>query len=430
MLRRHKYAFCSLPPALLCPTLSATALLRLRRQAASSTATPADTNAAVLKALDKMSASFATLEAKVTGLSSEMNERFAKVTTEISGLRTEMSAEISGLRTEMNNRFATLEGKLDILAAVASPSTIPLGKRPHVFCARDPVKAFLYGADSTWTLLTMQDADGKWAYYAVGCAHCALFYTMPQTNNTRFVQLPQSVVDCGVISVGLLCNNQRYVYPMPTDLDFVAVKLERAPHGCLDIPNYGFEWPKNGSHNKIADPAPIISLAGFTNAGVVNGDGHPLYHGAAGAQYLVFFEGRGEPGHSGALMLGRRPEGTDALGVYCGIELEQPGSKSMLPRGRIAPLPPFAAIKWFDVISNSTGADELSQHNVNYVAARQTVVEQVSLSIAAHSAAATLTHHPQASWPGVLIESDAANVQDAAVRAYMGSADIGSGRCG
>ena len=405
MFRRHKYAFCSLPPALLCPTLSATALLRLRRQAASSTATPADTNAAVLKALDKMSASFATLEAKVT-------------------------TEISSLRTEINDRFATLEGKLDILAAVASPSTIPLGKRPHVFCARDPVKAFLYGADSTWTLLTMQDADGKWAYYAVGCAHCALFYTMPQTNNTRFVQLPQSVVDCGVISVGLLCNNQRYVYPMPTDLDFVAVKLERAPHGCLDIPNYGFEWPKNGSHNKIADPAPIISLAGFTNAGVVNGDGHPLYHGAAGAQYLVFFEGRGEPGHSGALMLGRRPEGTDALGVYCGIELEQPGTKSMLPRGRIAPLPPFAAIKWFDVISNSTGADELSQHKVEYAAAQTKIVEHVNVSIAAHSAAATLTHHPQASWPGVLIESDAANVQDAAVRAYMGSADIGSGRCG
>ena len=265
--------------------------------------------------------------------------------------------------------------------------------KPAVAAAAHVAEAVIDGAVATWTYVSRKEK-----VYALGCAHCALYYGT-RCGMKSFVSLPKSVVDCKALSIGFL-NPGTFSNPLPTWQDFVAVEVEKAPEG-LNPTAWGTPISAAREFFCIAGRATSGNVTGegrfvVTNEGEASTEGTERKHG-------MFVETGGEPGHSGTLLFGFDGGEPTPLGLYCGIGQEK---HAMRPRGRVALFPPFTEISWL-AVKNPNVSTEIEVTDSKSVRKCRWVAEETEL-IDGTSA-----------WPGVFVDKQFS---------YVGSFDVGSCR--
>ncbi len=148
----------------------------------------------------------------VKQLGSMMDSKLADLRNDVANV-SERLTSVEATLTDLKENVDGLKENVDGLKHVTSATYVP--NSPYVFPCRDPARAVRHGDSATWSCVR---ANGR--IYAIGCCHCALFY---RTNGRHaFVNLPQSVVECGVKHV--LFTRADLSNPLRTCDDFVAVR--------------------------------------------------------------------------------------------------------------------------------------------------------------------------------------------------------------
>ena len=186
------------------------------------------------------------------------------------------------------------------------------------FVVSDEEDAMLSGASATFTYV---HDGGK--YYAIGAAHCALYYPPPfgrrvaGKNTLRFVCLPPCIS-----KIAKRVLTAEHVSGVRST-DFVAVELACKPPLGKEPP----QWPVPFSESSHGGH----SVYGWSNSGHLGG--HALVFDSA-SKTLSFIKERGEAGQSGTLMYSSHTH--EPLGVYFGVRSSRTNLK---PRGQIVSLP-------------------------------------------------------------------------------------------
>ena len=228
-----------------------------------------------------------------------------KMENGFSSLRTELRTEVNSLRTAVNSLIE------------ATPNSFASRYQDFVVQSPNPKHDLVHGATATWTFIL----HGR-NWYAVGAAHCALFYKREVRNNLTFVQLPMGIISAVVVEV--LFPKQLTCRSTASDwrYDVAVVRLKHAPSVTSASP--APHWPIAASHRSFS------SVGGWATSGPVVG-GYSWFDEQEGV--YTFLETHGEPGHSGTLMC--NPRG-DPIGVYWGVRKAQ---RERRYRGVCVPLP-------------------------------------------------------------------------------------------
>jgi hypothetical protein len=315
--------------------------------------------------------------------------QFEALTASIKDLRDTTQASIQQLQQTtgaLQQSVGALQQTVGALVGCNPAAALNLCK-PAVAACVDATSAVVDGATATWTFVSR---NGR--FYALGCAHCALYYGT-RGGDLSFVSLPKSVVDCEPVQIGFL-DPATFRNPLPTWQDFVAIEVKGPPDGSQPTP-----WGA-----PISAACDFYCIAGRATSGNVTGEGHLVVSKSPGPTHGVFVEMAGEPGHSGTLLFGFGG-GSDPtpIGLYCGILEVKHGMRC---RGRVALFPTFDAIAW-TAIHNPTESTAME------------VIDRQSVRTCLWDAATMELVDGDTRWPGVFVEH---------VFSYIGSLDMGSCR--
>ena len=230
------------------------------------------------------------------------------------------------IATEMT----AMKTQLDLLVG-CTPEAFESFAAPFTAPSVNPLQDQISGTSATYSFV-----EHGGSFFAVGAAHCALFLPKHYKLNLSFVQLPESVLQCGVEAI---YRSQNLTAVRSVDQhwqnDFIVAKLKSKPLGSGCAP-----WPMRAP----GDTRDLGPTFGSSSSGPVTGT-NLTYD--VNTNSFTFLQGSGEPGHSGTLMWAIRSK--LPVGVYFGCRGQQ---KNMRFRGVIVPVPPLENLVRMPVVAS------------------------------------------------------------------------------
>ena len=198
----------------------------------------------------------------------ERNDRtLSTITADMSTLKTDVNTlktDVNTLKTDVNTLKTganTMMSMLDLLIG-STPAAFEDFATPFVAPSANPSQDQIDGTSATYTFV-----EREGSYFAIGAAHCAFYFPKHFDNDLCFVQLPESVLQCGVEAVYRSRNLSAASTPeQHWQNDFVVVELKSKPQDRDGAP-----WPPSFA----ADAGDLGPAFGWSSSGPVTGTNIP-----------------------------------------------------------------------------------------------------------------------------------------------------------